>query len=424
MRPLFIWTCLALFASVGCGMCGKKKEQPNPTLPGNPPIQVPEDQPVAGEFKSSVAQGVRRFVAPHAEEITSVSSAPDGSLLAAVTAKNLYLFDDKLEPITTVALPGLPPMGRQVVALSRHDVAVWNVVPSAQVETRILHVFHTIAKPGPGGKSDGWNIEESRIAGDVAFGAAVAGRLVLVVREPATVAVLGLHGDVLGQHEIAGNPQRIDVSAEGNWAAIASAGTPGGYGGVLTVEVTGRIGDDQAPLFATVNLGKGALTPLVAIPLDDAVLVAGAAESDHPVAVVAPRATGELRARIPLGQGKVMGAARSESGKRAVVFVNEPQGEKETAYHAFVLDTATWTSPTSLAAGPDRLANRPLVLGEKVMVADCHAAPVLDLAAGSADPGMTFPAPGIEACIAGLWKIGDRAAAREGRQVVTWPLPK
>ncbi len=412
--------------SVGCARwCGKKKPAANPTLPGNPPIQVEEGPGPAVEFKSPAAGGVRRFAAPRAEDVTSISAAPDGSLLAAVTPKRLYLFGGDLQPLRVVELPGLPPTGRQVVALSAGAVAVWNLVPSAQTETRVLHVTHAVAQPTPGSRGNGesWKIDEARIAGEVAFGAAVDGQLVLVVREPATVAVFNRMGELAGQHEIAGNPQRIDVSADGTWAAVASSGTPGaGFAGVLAVD-PGQDAD-QPPTFTTINLGPGVFRPTVALPVGDAVLVAGAAESDRPFAVVSPLAGGDLRARIPLGEGTVVGAALSGSGGRAAVFVNKPKGEKDTDRRTVVLDTTAWSGQTVITDGQARPAGRPLALGERLVVAACHAAPILDLAAGTVDPGTIFPSPADGPCLDGLWLIGDRLAAREGRVVVTWPAPR
>src|SRR5688572_3951627 len=75
----------------------EKPDAKPPQVPGNPPITTP-DKPVQGsEFKEPGAGGVRRFTPPRAEEVTAVSASPDGALLAAVTAKNLYLFDAALK---------------------------------------------------------------------------------------------------------------------------------------------------------------------------------------------------------------------------------------------------------------------------------------------------------------------------------------
>jgi hypothetical protein len=382
---------------------------------------APPETELPTSFAEPVAGGVRRFAPLFGEEVVSVSGTRDGASLIAVTSSRAYVFDRELRPTRAIELPGITPLPT-AVAISAERSAVLIRVPGEVPAGRMWLLDHKtrkfVAKVDLGGVP----------AGGVPLGPS---RVAVVLEEPPTLMVLSADdGKVIASHRVLGNPRRLEVSRDGAWAALACAGSSsGGDGGLFVLEM----GQDM-PTVTQISMGQGKLHPEVALPVGSAILVAGSAEGDRPVGVVVPRQGGDLLATVALGTSRVVGAAMSANGAIAAVFtagvVGGPAKDSDVDTAAdksdagkprtFLLDAGTFRTVAALDGGPFATGRQVVAVNDQLVFPICHAAVYLDLASKTTQLH-PFPSPQKGPCLDGIWPVGDRFAARDGHQVLTWP---
>lgn len=398
-----VW--LLAFLCAGCGdACGGKKKEPARAPVPTPPVPAgPAPAPAEVTFKPPLPDDTRRFQAPRAEEVVSVSTPPGGQGLIAVTSKHAYAFGPDLGRARVVELPGVA-AAPLALGLSA---------------TRGVVLRDTPGDP-PGGKLYVLDLEAGKIVADAVlagrplFGAALAGGRFAVVMEPPAVAVYDSDARLLGSYALPAAPVRIEPSADGTWAAIASNGTDEGEGGgVVTADISG-----ETPAFANVSAGPGKPRPVVALPVGDAVLVAGAAEAGRPFALVAPRVGPVDARRLAVGAGKVMGAARTEDGGRVAVFTLENDVARTWVFEP----AAGWRAVGAVEGGTTLPYRHAVAFGSRLYVARCHELGFVDAAALTAGLVREIPSPQQGPCLRGLFRVGDRVAAIDARQVVAVPV--
>lgn len=417
-----------ILAITGCGRGCSCRPHAKAKPPTKEPaaITVPLKEPPPSSFREPVAGGIRRFQPLFGEEVVSLSGTPSGSSLVAVTSSRAYVFDAELQPTRAIELPGITPVPI-ALAISAERAAVLIKVPSDAPEGR-LWLLDTRA---------GKFIAKIDLGGMPAFGAPLGpDSFAVVLEDPPTLLVLSAKdGSRLASQRVAGNPRRLEVAPDGRWAALACAGSAQGGDGGLFVADLALV--DEAPAIFQLSMGQGKLHPEVALPVADAILVAGSAEGDRPVGVVVPRrgarqAPGEdLLATLAFGTGRVVGAALSANGATAVVFTADlasgPGGQGtagETAHvqkpRSFLLDTRSWSTVAALDGGVFAPGRHIVAHRDHLVFPICHAATYLDVAAKKTRT-IPFPSPQKGPCLDGIWKIGDRMAARDGAQILTWP---
>lgn len=351
-------------------------------------------------FQTPNARGLRRFTAPRGQEVLSVSAAPDGSRLVAASGTAAYVFDKNLSRATVVDLPGVH-QAPIAVTLSSRRAAVLVRAPTATPEGR-LYLLDVEA---------GRRIAEVSLGGAPVAGAAVVGgRLAVVLEDPPGVVVFdGERGERLGEQGLPGIPTRIAPSVDRTWATIAAGA------GVAVLDVAG-----DAPRVTTPSIGPGRVVPVVAVPVGgDAVLLVGK-ENGRPIARVVPRGGGDVR-RLEVGGTEALGAAVDAAGERALVFTVEPS--VRSFRRTYVFDSRSWAPVGTIDEGPALPGSPALMVGGRVLVLRCHTVVALDLSARTATVSQEVPSPREgPPCLSDLSRAGDHAVARDGTQLVAWPL--